>query len=229
MNKITAVVLTYYPERVVNVKRIIKDLKVGTRKPDEIIVLNNNPEVIFRDDVTTINCSKNYFTRAKYIACLLEPSDFYLLLDDDVTVGTETLAYLESLIPADPVHFCTGPHGVILNGDSFSNGHNRLAREISEPIKTDSIIGNAVFCSFSALLKTLESEINIRLKDKKYLFEADDVLVGLANRPIVIYPAKRPQVFENLSENGVSLQKTNPDYLKMRDDFTKKALDVLGR
>ena len=230
MNTITAVILHYYPERMGNLEIIVEDLQNGSRAPDKIIVFNNDPKCTLKDDkITVINCGKNYFTRAKYVACLLEPSDFYLLLDDDVSVNKDTLSYMEYLIPADTTHFLTGPHGVILDGDSFSNGHNRLAREINEPIKVDSIVGNAVFCSFSALVELLKSETKVRLGTKEYLYEGDDILFGLVNRPLTIYPARDQQTFKYLSECGVNLNKITTDYGKMRDDFTKKALDILGR
>ncbi len=227
--KITAVVLTYYPERAVNVERIVDDLKNGSRPPDKIIVLSNNPKVSFKDDgVTVVTSTANYSTRAKYVACLLEPSDYYILLDDDVTVGKETLAHLQSLT-GENEYFCTAQSGRIFRPDRILSEATEInEREIRFPVYVDIIIGSIVFCSFKSLIRMLAAESKVRLKDKKYIFEGDDLLMGLVNRPIRIFPAIGEEQCVNLSEQEINFSKVYGNYSKMRDEFTTRMLEVLG-
>jgi hypothetical protein len=225
MNKITALILTYYEQRVENVRQIIKDLNGGSRVPDKIIVFSNNPNIKI-ESVPTIVSSDNYSTRAKYVACLLEPSDFYLLLDDDITVGKDTLKHLEE-ISMGRKDFCTSNEGVLLEGRPFHQRTSIFEDKIEKPTPTDTLIGSMVFCSFGALLKMLQAEVKIRLKDKKYLFEGDDILMGLANRPITIYPAEKKERCISMDERNINFNKVYGNYAEMRDIFTEKVLREL--
>lgn len=227
MRKITAVVLHYYSERTQNVKRIITDLKAGSRPPDKIIVFNNNPTMDFRSDVTVINSSENFWTRAKYITCLLQPSDYYLLLDDDITVGNESLSHFELLAVSNNDDFCTSSEGLIEDPKKYTRGQFIREREIEKPTQVDWFCGSLIFCSFNAIIKLLEAETKVRLPDKKYLFEGDDILMGIANQPIFIYPARGDEICHNISENGVNLAQKYPQYSKMRYDFAIKANQIL--
>lgn len=229
MRKITAVVTSYYPERVGNVYKIIDDLKNSSRSPDKIIVFNNNPAVEIISNVTIVNSSENFWTRAKYIACLLQPSDYYLLVDDDITVKKDSLLHFESLIPENTLDFCTSSEGMIEDPKTYTRGKFILDREIVIPTWVDWFCGSIIFCSFSSILKMLKSEIEIRLKDKKYLFEGEDILMGLANSPVFIYPAKENEACENISERGVSLGERYKNYSRMRYDFAIKAQEILKK
>ncbi len=220
--------MAFYEERVQNVERIVKDLQTSTRPPDQIIIFTNNENLTFVlgnwKNVALIGSSKNYSTRAKYVACLLEPSDFYLLIDDDITVGKETIEHLERNIPLNVASFCTSNEGVKLLDGTFSNVEYIREFEIKEPTEADSLIGSFVFCSFEAICNMLEAEVDVRLKDKEYLLEGDDILMGLANRPITIYPAEGEKACKFLNEQGVRFGLIYGNYKLMRDKFTAKAL-----
>ena len=90
---ITAVILHYWEKRTDNVTEIIKALQEGSRPPDKIIVFNNNPKVTYpkTDEITVINSSHNYGGRARYPIALLEPSDYYYFIDDDMKPMVKTL------------------------------------------------------------------------------------------------------------------------------------------
>lgn len=229
--KITAVVLCYYPERKLNVKRIINDLKNSSRPPDKIIVFNNNADTTFdfdRDGVITINSNTNFWTRAKYIICLLEPSDYYLLIDDDITVGKNSISHFESLIPPDDPAFVTSSEGLLEDPRTYERGKFIREREINFPTQVTYFCGSIIFCSFASLLKMLHAEIEIRLKAKKYTYEGDDVLMGVANAPITIYPAQGDELCENLNEMGVNIgTRMFNNSSKKRYDFCINALEKL--
>ena len=228
--KITAVVLTYYKERLGNVYRIIEDLKNSSRPPDKIIVFNNNPAVQFQcEGAIIINSSENFWTRSKYIICLLEPSDFYILIDDDITVRKTAIAHLISLIPQDNAAFCTSSEGLIEDPRTYTRGQFIREREIEIPTEVTWFCGSLVFASFASLIKMLEIEIKVRLAQKQYTCECDDVLVALANSPIFIYPARGDDLCENIDQMGVSLGEKFKGYSKMRYDFCIKAMEILKR
>jgi len=228
-NKIVAVVIHYYPERSGNVRRIVSDLLAGSRKPDKIIVFNNNPAVLtvgmLRDypDVSVVDSNTNFTSRAKYGAAMLEPADYYLLCDDDITVGPKTLEALERY--ATP-SMCTAFRGVNLREDSFSRGTDVWPHVVERPTPVDAFIGRMQFLSFQSIVNMLAVEPAVRLDDKKYIYDGEDILIGLCNHPI-IYPLRGEELPIDLKENGVSMFGSIPNYLGMRDEFTAKALRVL--
>lgn len=97
--KITAVLVSYWKERRNNITRIVHALKAGSVKPDKIIIFNNNKDLDLGQysgniEVSIINSGKNFGHRARFIACLLEPSDYYYFIDDDMCPNKFTLEYL---------------------------------------------------------------------------------------------------------------------------------------
>ncbi len=223
--KITALITHYYPERLYHIKRIIQDLKNSTRPPDTIMVFNNDSHVIIKEEgVICINSTHNLSGRAKYIACLLDPADYYVLLDNDITVGRKTIEHLISVIPPNSMSFCTAQQGVLLNSKLFHERKTISEFDVDEPVKTDTLIGSFVFCSFSALVKMLEVEPQIRLKNKQWInVPGDDILLGFANTPIIIYPARGDECVIDLSQEGVACYQEYPhlEFMKLRDSFTQ--------
>jgi hypothetical protein len=229
--KITALIIHYYPERLHYVQRIVDDLKKSTRPPDHIIIFNNDTKIEIKiEGVDCINTTKNYLGRSKYIACLLEPSDYYLLIDNDVTVGRKTIEHLIECIPPESTCFCTAQQGYKLKGKLLHQRKDVSEWEIKSPKKTDGIISSCTFCSFSALLKMLSLEIEFRLNRKLYDNALiDDLLMGFANEP-VIYPAHGEERIISLPEEGVACYMQYPEneftdkrdkYVKLIKNFTK--------
>lgn len=209
--KLTAVILQYYLKRINNIPRIITDLKNSSHPPDKIIVFNNNPEIkdrshIINNDVVYIDSSLGFYGRAKYIICLLDFSDYYVLIDDDISVSKNTLSHLLSIAETAKKPFCTAQQGVIMNGKLFHERKTITDREITEPTKTETLIGSFVFCSFDAIIKMLAEEQKCRqaIRDRNLIdILGDDLLMGFSNAPIIIYPAKEDEKVIDLSDGGV--------------------------
>ena len=213
MNKIrvVAVILQYYSERIQNIPRIISDLKNSSRPPDRIIVFNNNSEIrntdyLKEDGVVYVDSSFGFLGRAKYIACLLDFADYYVLIDDDMSVSKNTLSHLLSIAEKSNRPFCTAQQGMIMNGKLLHDRITVTDSEIIVPTPTETLIGSFVFCSFDAIVKMLSHEQGCRKEMKKQkLIEmlGDDLLMGFSNAPIIIYPAKEDEKVVDLPEFGV--------------------------
>ncbi len=226
--RIVATICSHYPQRAGNIETIVRSLRSGTVVPDEIIVLNNNQHnnpLQELDGVKYVNSPWNSWTRGKYGAALMSPADYYLLLDDDITVKCRTL---ECLIAASDHESVIPSIGMILNGDSYMSGERIRPWEISKKIVVDSVIGEMQFLPMVAILRMMRIEPAIRLHfGETFLYEAEDILVGLANKSMVIPMREEDESPQWLNEYGVCLPQIIPNCAQMRDRFTKQALEVL--
>lgn len=224
---VVAIILTYWPKRTKNVDQIVKDLENSTRPPDLIMVWNNNKDHQFKYDdpsIMVVNSQYNFTSRAKYAAAMLYPADYYLLIDDDISVGKKTIENLMTY--ADPTS-CISFNGVRLreSDKSFGYGEQVKSENISAVENVDSHIGRLYFCSWASLCNLFFNEYGVRVMDKQYIFEGDDILIGLLNNSTVI-PAKGDELPYDLDEGGqsMSIDGGGIQYIEMRDEFTKHAL-----
>ena len=226
MGRIVSVVVTYWPRRRENVDAIISSLRHGTVQPDEVLVLNNNPNLdINHVDARVINSPWNTWTRGKYPVALMDPADYYMLLDDDMSVGKRTIEAM--LAYAGGGDCCYAGRGVILDSNmSFHHGRSVSPHEVERRTQVDTIIGMGQFVSFDAIVQMLRLEKDVRLRGQQYPFEAEDIMMGLCNRCEVL-PLRGDENFVFLPENGESLCGSFPDYTNMRDRFTLKCVDTL--
>lgn len=222
---LTAVVTAFWPERFENVELIVHDLQECERPPDTLIVLNNNPEhpdaFDHLEDVLHIK-GTNWECRGKYIAGLLAFADYYLLNDDDITVGPGTTWRLMR----DAYPGCiTANRGVVMHTDSFYEGEVFDADQVEVKTKVDGFCGSSLFASHQALVRTLAAEIPLR---KRWPTEGDDILAGLANgQYAVIMPMAGSEAWAYLPDCGVAMCFAEY-YYKMRDEFTLDALKAVG-
>lgn len=224
--RLTAVVTAYWPERFDNVERIVQDLQSCTRPPDTLIVLNNNPEHRGRFDhlegVSPIE-GTNWECRGKYVAGLLAFADYYLLNDDDITVGPRTI---ERLLERAHPDFITANRGVVLRSDSYYEGYVYDADTTSNDVLVHGFCGSSLFASHAALVRVLGAEVPLR---HKWPTEGDDILAGLANRgKSVIIPMQGAFAWQYLPDWGVAMNLAE-NYYKMRDEFTIDALRELNQ
>lgn len=224
---VTAIVCAYYPERFVNVERIVNDLLDGTRKPDTLIILNNNedePEYFedYKSRGVKILSGWNTECRGKYVAAMLTWADYYLLNDDDITVGPRTL---EALLEVAHPDIVTSNRGAIMqDGQPFSLARLVDADQIDQPTEVDSIHGCSAFMSHSALARTILAERNLR---SKWPTEGDDILAGFANHGnVTIFPMKGEQAWTWLDIRGVAMYH-DPNYLSIRDEFTSDVMELM--
>jgi len=208
--KITVVLLHYWRERTGNIGKIIESLASGSVKPDKIILFNNNPEVSFDG---AINSNVNYGGRARYIAALLEPSDYYYFIDDDTNVYSHTL---ENFVKYAKKGCCLGYRGKILLGDSYRNAKEVLPRTLDKPKKVDLLVGNGtIFAHRSALLKMLKAEEKL-----SNLGREEDLILSMSNESMVIPVVEANKYIVNLPDGDVGYQKAE-NHWDLRERMVK--------
>lgn len=226
--KTMAVICAYWPSRLENLHRIVQDLKAGTVQPDKIVILNNNKDFRIEpiEGVEIINSELNSRTRGKYIIGLIEVYDYYLLLDDDTSVGRRTLeCLLRSANREEVFGYC----GVSYEG---GNGQRTYPQGLKEKTQTQYFLGCGIFTSFYGLVRLLIVEEELR-RTTNWKHEGDDILVGLANNSYII-PMEGDENFVDLSWGteamswGSDGHTAGPqEYLAMRDRFTLDAIKVI--
>lgn len=220
--RIVAIVCAYWPNRRANVTQIVADLRAGTRTPDRILVLNNHPDPLHVSGAEVIH-APNTACRGKFIAALFDRADYYLLLDDDTSVGPRTL---EVLCQSARRGICTGYLGCWVDATGSVNQGARLwPHDATEETPCDTFCGCALFVAWDALVKMLILEERVR-RDGRWPTEGDDILLGLANRSTVI-PLTGNARFVDLGYQGQAMCYAHEDYYGMRDTFTREVLIAL--
>lgn len=228
--KVTAIVLSHYKEREKNLIRIIEDLRNGIVKPDSIVVINDNPDILpYRSPgVIYVNISHNTNPIVRFSFATVLDSDYFLFLDDDLTVEKKTLKYLVENAKINP-NSILGFEGSSLNKDSddpYTKGEE--VSRVSIPTVTDIII-RTYFVPKKALfhaLKLRTTEPNLPLKS------IDDVLLCLGyslcgkGRSIVI-PLKNMSGVKELDFGGVGQCIDKTHYIN-RDATCRYLLDKYG-
>ncbi len=221
--KVTAVVLHYYKERTPNIKIIVDALKKGSYKPDKIIVFNNNPDIVFKSmkGVSVINSDTNYHGRARYPIALLEPSDYYFFIDDDMCPSKDTL---KNYMQHSSRECCLGyiGKGITSEKDQYTNADTYLAETIKKPKVVDLLVGvGGIFVSFHALAGMFFYIENVLLKKNYVLGREEDIILSMINLSKVI-PARINERLTKLPDGGVGYCKTD-SHIKLRN----KILDIL--
>lgn len=225
MPRVVAVVCTYWPNRLGNVSQIVRDLQGSTRPPDRLVLLNNNTErPLHHPGVEVIN-APNTTCRGKFITGLFDVADYYLFLDDDTSVGRETIAALLRYAHPD---ICTGYLGCWIDETGSVNAGKRLwPHDATDVTPCDTFCGCAMFVSFRALVRMVMLEAHVRTPDK-WPHEGDDILLGLAN-PSVVVPLRGAECFVDLGYQGQAMCYSDDNYYGMRDTFTRDVLAALER
>lgn len=180
MSRVVAVICHYWPERIVNVRRAVKDLLAGTYLPDRILVLNNNKDYNLEiEGADVINSQFNSRSRGKLVVALLDVADYYLLLDDDVTVGPKTL---ECYMRSAHRDCCWGYCGVNLDD---GNGIRTYSWLIDEETPCQYFLGSILFMSFYSLVRSLILDERFR-RTTEWKHQAEDLLVGFANKSSIL-------------------------------------------
>ena len=224
--RVVAVVCHYWPNRRAAVDRITSDLYAGSVIPHRVIVLNNSVESLPPiPGASTIHAGFNTTCRGKFVAALFNVADYYLLLDDDTSVGTETLAALLQHARPDT---CTGYLGCWVNEPGSTTAQRHLwPADATEETPCQTFCGCALFLSFSSIVRMLMLEAQVRLNPEgTWRHEGDDILVGLANRATVV-PLHGAAAFVPLGDGGQAMSTSDPNYYGMRDAFTRDVLRSL--
>lgn len=223
---ITAVVVAYWEHRSASIPQIVSALQAQTMPPDSIIVFNNNKDNPL-DDVpgaSVINCGANFTSRSKYAAAMLIPSKYYLLLDDDVLPQA---GVIENFMQYARPGCCLSDYGLLFKNNFFHQGVPYKGHEIKKPKPVNSFIGRTQFLSFSAIVRMFELESKVRLDDDEYLFDGEDILIGLANKSFVI-PTGEGSHAPTIEGSQERSMQDDWGYHILRDMFAFKALQALG-
>ena len=232
--KVIAIVCAYWESRLENIKRIISDLNEGTVIPYKIIILNNNGAKFsmaelsqLAANVVVVDSQLNTRTRGKYVVGLLEPADYYLMLDDDTSVSPKTLEALLRYAAKDRV---LGYCGTNYEG---GNGFRIYPSSVTELTPTQYFLGCGIFGSFHSIIRLLMVEENLRIP-YGWEHEGDDILMGLANNSFVP-PLREGEGFvdlswgtEAMSWGSDGITQGGSAYLEMRNRFTRDAMKVIS-
>jgi hypothetical protein len=226
--KLTAVIVAYWPSRFPNIPQIVADLRGGSIVPDHIMVFNNNhrQELPKVEGASVVNAGWNYASRCKYAAAMLEPSDYYLLLDDDVSVMPDLVRHCASL--ASPGCCFSDLGGVMVN--NYAHAARIVSgAKVDKPESVDVFLGMLQFVSWGAVVNMLSAEGTLRLgRLPDYRSVGDDYLISLANRP---HTAVMP-TFDNCNRKhiptGPAAMQWDEGYYAIRDMFAFEAWRALG-
>lgn len=226
--KFTAVVVAYWPSRFSSIPEIVSDLRSGTRSPNHIIVFNNNPHQAIGaiDGASVINAGHNYTSRCKYAAAMLEPSDYYLLLDDDISVNKECVEYYASVVSPG---CCLTDCGLIFQNNYAHASKVVSSLDVKEITPVDMFIGCLQLVSFRAIINMLAAEETIRLPFlPRYRSIGDDLLIAIANRPRTAVMPTAGLYNRIAKPQGTSAMQFDGGYYHARDLFAYDAWIATG-
>lgn len=140
---ITAIILAHFKQREGNLKRIVDDLLSGSVVPGEIVVFIDNPEIEFEDQrVTIIRSDKSFLPKIRFALGRYFDTDYCFFIDDDLTVGKETLERLDdfakSIFPKKPI---VGFQGSILGKTKTPYANDTsIKRQDRNPVEVDVVL-----------------------------------------------------------------------------------------
>lgn len=237
--RVVAVVVGYWPNRRGNVLKIVSDLAASTRPPDRIIVLSNNPELELPEhgysgtvQIDVVRSTFNTWTRGKFVTALLDPADFYVLCDDDTSVGPRTIERFLAWAGPD-TRLVSGYWGVRLVNGSFMSGKIIQPNHLPEPVRVDAFHGRIMFMGYDAVARTVAAEAAIRVRTGpsgvRWDHEGCDIIAGLSNAGFCwAIPLAGEEQFVDLAENGQALQ-YEPGYFASRDTLVADYLAIANR
>jgi hypothetical protein len=230
----TAFLLTYWIERVGNIHTIISDLRKGTVVPDRIVVFSNNPVITMEKLSSTlkiewINSGKNLGHRVRFVAALTQPTDNYLFIDDDITVGPKTL---ENYLKYREDETCLGMWGKKINnripGHFYTGAQEFASHRIKQPQDVDLLIGRGtMFCPFKTLVNMFNLEKELIGSPEYNEGREADIILSMANKSKVI-PADKESMFIGLNEGGVGYVR-QPGHFNKRSLITEKIYAIQQR
>lgn len=226
MPSVTAVICAGWAERRENIEAILLDLLTATVTPDQTFILDNTEDPTHPFDVlagvgVSVLSGRNHECHGKFVAGLFRPADYYVLIDDDTSLGPRTL---DCLLGWAKPGFVTGYWGVKLREGSFMRGDIVAPGNVREPVSVDAFHGRVLFMAHDALIRMFEAEGRLRTDGD---LTGDDILAGLANPGSVIVPMRGEECFVDLADHGVAMQH-RPGYFDDRDTFTKRALEAVS-
>jgi len=118
----TAIILSHYKERQSNLIKIITDLRNGSIKPDKIIVICDNPDILIPSFpfVEVVRFGTPVLPIIRFAIGSIQETTHCLFVDDDMTVGKDTLKQFLRFAKKNPKSIL-GFEGNI-NGEGYTDG-----------------------------------------------------------------------------------------------------------
>jgi len=230
---ITAVIVSYWPKRQEDLPLIVESLENQSVAPDKILIINNGPVLPEKiGTAITINSNENFHCRSKYIAALLHPSDYYFFLDDDVLPQKRCI---EAFFNFADENCCLSWWGAKMNSNFFSAAEDVKCEDVykqgSDPVEVDGFVGIIQFCSFRSIVNMLSAEANIRLNNSSYIYDGEDIFMGMSNPTAKVVPLSHDleqsatTIWDHQNDGAMQLDE---GYYETRDHFAYQAWISLG-
>jgi len=227
---VATIILNY--KRAPNIPIIVQALRGGKVKPDEVIIIDNNPESNLQiEGVTLIRCSRNFGCQIRHALAQVAGATHYLFVDDDLNVGPNTLHNFITWHNKLPESIL-GYYGRIANrqvDSPYTSGSHIYTRKIKKPVKVDIVLGRIHFCRKDKLTQafTLLEKVPTYPPPGSGM---DDILLSLANcyygYKNYVIPAGPLSFTCDLPDFGVGLYKRKEHY-GMRNRATRLLLETL--
>lgn len=221
---ITSIILSHYKEREDNLKRIVDDLLSGTVKPDQIMVIIDNPKIKYEDKrVVIIKSNKTFMPIIRFSIGSICDTDYCFFIDDDLSVREKTLENFIKYADEDTI---LGLEGNILNQsiNPYTTGETVNRGNYDKPKQVDIIIRTyfvpRVILAQSILLRADYPELPQK--------SVDDIFLCLSNKfgkQLVIPVNNETDVIE-LPEGGVG-QCYSGEHYKNRDEVCKELMEKI--
>lgn len=244
--KITAILLTYYKERLGHIPRIIEDVFNQTHPVDELIIINNNRKHSFNtikskfstkydeEKLTFIDCSRNFQTDIRLAVASAIDASHILQLDDDASIEPKVV---ENLIKwynhyKNPI---VGYYGMRFNYDNedspYWDGRRINPRSLQSPYEVDHTGARISLVRREVFGKAMDVFASIPDYPRN---GGEDILTSLVNRLYFncknfVVPAFEGADWIDLGEEEVGLNRNKTVHSKNRDTSVKLLWDYFGK
>jgi len=225
--KITAILLTYYKERLTHIPQIVEDVWNQSIIPQELIIINNNPELkLPKLKATVINCSRNFQTDIRIAIGALVDATHIFQLDDDASIKPRVLENLINWYKKldNPI---VSYYGRNFNNDNkespYWTGKRIHSRSTERPLEMNHVGARISLIRREVFAEALKVFANIPDYPRN---GGEDILTSLVNKyhfkkKNYLVPAKDDYDWIDLGEKGIGLSRHKAIHSKNRDDSVK--------
>lgn len=227
---VAAIILNY--KRAPNIPIIINSLLKAETTPNEIIIIDNNPESKLQvKDATLIKCSRNFGCIIRHTLGLALNYTHCLFIDDDLNPRPQTLGGFIHWNKKFP-EAILGHYGVVVNpkhNRPYGGGSRINTKKMGpNPHKVDIVLGRIHFCKTTKLAQAF-TMFSKALDYPPHSSGVDDILLSLANRHYgyknYVIPTDSKSATHNLPDFGTGLYKRK-NHFRLRNHATRLLLDV---
>jgi hypothetical protein len=207
---LSVVIPHFFPQREGNLTTIVQAYAGGTRRPDEILVWNNDaPLARPVDGIRLIQSPWNLGCKGRFMGALAAAGDWLLFQDNDVTPRPETVANLMRWAKKRPDAILSLDGREITKGEAYKGSERVTGRKVTVPTRISITLGRMELMHRSAMMKVLAA---FPWRDDTIMddleFSAAAARVGV---PCYVVPCDKKSEAGNLDTHGVGLSVTHKD------------------